>query len=323
MKFHWQFSPAHKKIITALVCWYVTSLALAFFLVSKTLDDVTGRPAIYPGSFNTLPLLMPAILLGALCLYNRKALQKTDVQDPSWKQLSTALYVSIPVILLSFFITHPGEAQFAELQRFVQTAPVIGGTILSGVIRAALLLPALPLLFAFVPLSLIKKFTLQLTLILGVMFVFLFANTLDALFYDVTMPFILTFSYWPLQLVSGDVSLDAAERLIRVGDFKAYVGPTCAGFSLLAIFLGFYAVYWEHLSRLKGFSAMKAMIALPIGLLILFFLNILRISVLMLLGDYSPELAVVIFHGAAGTLILLGVAFVYLQFVRRWIVRKS
>lgn len=314
-------SAAHQKILTALLCWYGISVAVVFVLVSQSLDDLTGRPAIYPASFNELPLLMPLILLGALCLYNRALLKDETIPEPSWKQAATALYAFIPVALVSFFITHPGESQFEELQRFVQTAPVIGGTILSGVVRAALFLPSIPLFFAFLPISLIKRFTLQLTLIVGVMFVFLFANTLDALFYDVTMPFILTFSYWPLQIISSDVSLDAAERLLRVGDFKAYVGPTCAGFSLLAVFIGFYAVYWEHLSRLPGFSAFRAMTALPAGLIILFFLNILRISVLMLLGDYSPNLAVVIFHGAAGTLILLGTAFVYLQWVRRWIVK--
>lgn len=322
MKFTLALSQAHRKILAGLLCWYALSVALVFVLVSQSLDDLTGRPAVYPGSFNTLPLLMPAILLGAVCFYNRKNIRDDDIAEPSWKQAATAFYAFIPVVLVSFFITHPGEAQFEELLRFVQIAPVIGGTLLSGVMRAALLLPAIPLFFAFLPFALIKRFTVQLLLALAVMLVFLFANTLDALFYDVTMPIILTLSYWPLEMMSNDVSLDAAERLMRVGDFKAYVGPTCAGFSLLAIFTGFYAVYWEHLSRLPGFSVIKAMIALPAGLAILFFLNIIRISVLMLLGDYSPDLAVVIFHGAAGTLILLGTAFVYLQYVQKWIVKR-
>jgi exosortase E/protease (VPEID-CTERM system) len=99
-----------------------------------------------------------------------------------------------------------------------------------------------------------------------------------------------------------------AEYALSSDSFSITIGPMCSGvegFALVTLFLGcyFYALK-EHL------RFPNVLVLLPIGLLISWAFNVVRIAVLFSIGAHgSPELAVDGFHGHAGWLTFSILAF--------------
>lgn len=110
-----------------------------------------------------------------------------------------------------------------------------------------------------------------------------------------------------LTLLGQEVTSDPATRLIGIGDFEVLVGKQCSGvegFALITVFTGFFL--WLFRDRL---DPGRASVLLPLGLVLSWVLNILRISGLLLIGHYqSPDLAMNGFHSNAGWLMFLALA---------------
>lgn len=112
-----------------------------------------------------------------------------------------------------------------------------------------------------------------------------------------------------LQMVSDTVEIYPEDYLIGVGEFFVSVAPQCSGvegFALVTAFVGFYAFIFRADIRVGRLF----LVVLPLGLLLSWLLNVLRISVLILIGAYvSPEVAVNGFHSYAGWLLFTLLAF--------------
>ncbi len=106
---------------------------------------------------------------------------------------------------------------------------------------------------------------------------------------------------WVLHSLGYVVEADPSIKLIGIAEFGVLVGRQCSGvegFMLITGFLGFYM--WLFRSELR-FPA--ALILLPVGLLLSWTFNVVRIAALILIGHhFSPSLAVNGFHSHAGWL---------------------
>ncbi|MCR9088656.1 MAG: exosortase E/protease, VPEID-CTERM system [Rhodobacteraceae bacterium] len=98
------------------------------------------------------------------------------------------------------------------------------------------------------------------------------------------------------------------QYVLGQGDFFVSIGQSCSGiegFALISIFLTGYLALFRH-----QLSVSRAMVVLPIGLVLSWLLNVVRISVLIWLGvNVSPTLAVEGFHSHAGWLSFTFLAF--------------
>lgn len=104
-----------------------------------------------------------------------------------------------------------------------------------------------------------------------------------------------------LEVLSASVSVDAPALLIGVDDFVVEVASGCSGVEGFALITGFTALYLVLFRDQLSFPV--ALILLPVGLLLSWCLNVLRITALVLLGAHvSPDLAVTAFHSHAGWL---------------------
>lgn len=104
-----------------------------------------------------------------------------------------------------------------------------------------------------------------------------------------------------LEVLSASVSVDAQALLIGVDDFVVEVASGCSGVEGFALITGFTALYLVLFRDQLSFPI--ALILLPVGLLLSWCLNVLRIAALVLLGAHvSPDLAVTAFHSHAGWL---------------------
>lgn len=106
------------------------------------------------------------------------------------------------------------------------------------------------------------------------------------------------------------VHVDAAGYIVGVGDFLVHIAQQCSGVEGLALVTGFTLLY-ALLFRDRIRPLRYALVVLPLGLVASWCLNVLRIAVLVVIGDrVSPDLAVDGFHSYAGwlffTLLALG-----------------
>lgn len=123
---------------------------------------------------------------------------------------------------------------------------------------------------------------------------------------------------WVLHLTGGEVFVDAPGYIIGVGGFFVHIAQQCSGVEGLALVTGFtliYAMLFHDQIRPLRYWA----VVLPIGLLLSWSLNVLRIAILIVIGDrISPELAVNGFHSYAGWLF-----FILLAFSLMWLVQAT
>lgn len=108
------------------------------------------------------------------------------------------------------------------------------------------------------------------------------------------------------------VSVDAGTAILRIDDFAVAIAPGCSGIegaTLTSVFVAGYLYRYRSVLRYP-----RAFLLVPICVLTSLLANILRISLLALVGGtFSPQVALGGFHTQAGWLIFcliaLGVAF--------------
>ena len=112
-----------------------------------------------------------------------------------------------------------------------------------------------------------------------------------------------------LNLTGAEADIQAADYIIGIGEFYISVAPQCSGvegFALVTAFIGVYAYIFRRDVRMGRFL----LVMLPLGLICSWLLNVLRITLLILIGArISPEIAVNGFHSYAGWLMFTALAF--------------
>jgi exosortase E/protease (VPEID-CTERM system) len=110
-----------------------------------------------------------------------------------------------------------------------------------------------------------------------------------------------------LALFYDPVFFDLDNRGIGLSDFHVEVTNACAGYegiSMITVFLTLYLWLFR-----RDFRFPWALLAFPIGILVIWIFNIVRIAALITIGNYlSPEVAVLGFHSNAGWISFILVA---------------
>lgn len=102
-----------------------------------------------------------------------------------------------------------------------------------------------------------------------------------------------------LELLHGQVISLPEEHIIGLNDFLVKVDAQCSGYEGIGLVTAFVAVFLY--SFRKDFRFPNALILFPLGALLIWLFNLLRIMILILIGaHWSPEIAVWGFHTQAG-----------------------
>ncbi len=110
-----------------------------------------------------------------------------------------------------------------------------------------------------------------------------------------------------LQLVARDVVSDPSHQALGIGNFRVQIAPVCSGFEGIGLIVAFLAAYlWRFRNTLRW---PRAYLLLPLGVALIWVLNALRITGLILIGAWaSPAVALGGFHSQAGWIAFLGVS---------------
>lgn len=110
-----------------------------------------------------------------------------------------------------------------------------------------------------------------------------------------------------LQALSGDVTVDPSARIIGLRGFSVSVAPVCSGVDGVGLMLIFQAT-WLSLARAR-LRFPRALLLLPLGAAAALVANVLRISLLLLVGASGHQvLALGAFHSKLGWLLFIALA---------------
>ena len=117
----------------------------------------------------------------------------------------------------------------------------------------------------------------------------------------------LSLSHWLLTLYEPDVLLDSANRILGAGEFQVRILAPCSGYEGAAFVFAFLSIYLWAFRRDLRFP--NALLLFPICVAAIWFLNALRIALLVSIGSHvSPSVAIQGFHSVAGWVSILAVA---------------
>lgn len=110
--------------------------------------------------------------------------------------------------------------------------------------------------------------------------------------------------------------------LMTIKEFAVRIGPPCSGIDSMLLFTAFFAGLFaiDYKRIMKGRYALFFIL----GLIGVFFINILRLFILIIIGaNYSPEFAVGMFHTNAGWVLFIAYFLGYYQLTKRFIYTKN
>lgn len=111
----------------------------------------------------------------------------------------------------------------------------------------------------------------------------------------------------PLHVISDDVLLDVGQRVVGIDGFVVEVAPVCSGIDGIGLVVMFQTL-WIAMARSR-LRVGRALLLLPLGALAAMAANVLRITVLLVLGSVGHEaLAMGGLHSKLGWLLFLAIA---------------
>jgi len=170
----------------------------------------------------------------------------------------------------------------------------------------------------------VKTFSNELFRIVYVFALFLIARVLIGKFWIYLSYIILNVLGWVLPLFSKNVSVDSSVLNVVFNNFNVNIGAPCSGVYSLVTFFFLFIVTAIILAQKNKLDMIKTVIALASGLFLVFVLNIIRVTVIILVGGfYSQDLAINLFHEYLSAIFLILLFVVYLYFVFPRIIKKS
>ncbi len=102
-----------------------------------------------------------------------------------------------------------------------------------------------------------------------------------------------------LSLFYPEVYVDAENKHLGAGTFIVNIAPSCSGYEGIGLMLAFTGFYLSIFRR--DFRFPQALLLIPIGIVVIWLFNNLRIAALIAIGvSFSPAVAIGGFHSQAG-----------------------
>ena len=295
-----------------LICIFATTVGIMKVIRSKWLGDLMQHSFVGPVVWDAFPILLFGFLLTGFLMVHRKDAKELHKNRTSVRQYLIAGACLIATIIFSYIATHPSLERFYSMHNFINAHAVIGGPIVAAMLYASLFAPAVPAAFLFLPPPFIRHHAIDLAFLGGILLLYFTANVFDAAFHMLVAPTILQISAAILSLFPGSVSVEPEHLRLSFESFSVVIGPVCTGLNLFALFTAVFLYMWYKTPKIRH---AKARVAFAGGIVLLFFLNILRIVLIMLIGAHAPAFATTLFHSSAGIVILALVCAAYVRWV--------
>ena len=304
-----------KSLLFRLAALYILGMILFALLTSVRVSVWLGSSIIQSVGAPDFPLYLLGILLIGFGYMYRHQFTEQQSALPSQKQQTWAAVALVMTMLLSFVLTHPPTPFILLLTGFIKQNPEIRGTAVSATVYLVALLPIIPLAFCLFSQQFLKQFRTILLAISALLAMFLYANVIEAKYHQITAPATLQITHFLLSIVPGETMVDYATTRISYRYFEVTVGPVCSGLTMLTLFIGMFTFIYYQLHKNRSVLHIRAICALVAGIVFIFFLNALRIALIMLIGSVNPEFGIGLFHSSIGAILFFVLFVLYLKYI--------
>ncbi len=295
--------PLQKTLIMRFGLSYGMFLAVFFSVQSGWFSRLLGSSFVGPIGFDLFPLILPPLGIAFFLFVERKSLR--SLRSLSWPS-ATGFMARCGLLLLiaglATWITHPTPARWTIMDTFMNTYDPMAEPFVATGLYASLFLPLFPLLILFLPMVFLRRHIAAFFIGFFLLFFYIFVHPLEAFYHVATGSALLRLVGSILQMLPGETVLSPDRWEVTYRGFSVVLGPLCSGFTAMALFVAIFSVLWWQLSKHGGIYHSRAVLALVAGLIVFFFINILRIVLIMVIGSFSHVLGMLLFHGAAGSL---------------------
>lgn len=108
---------------------------------------------------------------------------------------------------------------------------------------------------------------------------------------------------------------------LNYGTYEVIIGAPCSGVESIALFLGISLLAFSY--DWKRIKWKKSLIYFSFGLIGIFFVNVIRVSSLMIIGNKNKELANTLFHNNLGWVFFVIYAFLFLFLIYPKLLKKE
>lgn len=124
--------------------------------------------------------------------------------------------------------------------------------------------------------------------------------------------------YYLISLLPGNAFLETGgvDPILGYNSFSAAIGAPCSGIDSLGIFIGLFILLlvYEH----HRLNKLKALLVFSFGLILVFLLNFIRVSSIIVVGSKFPSFAEGTLHSNLGWVFFVIIIYVLLQYTYNW-----
>lgn len=295
-----------------------------FYVVRKLISEFVQIPIDLPSyaqlfpKFNAFKILLVVILI--FVIYNRELLSRIKVDKVSYYNLVVILPTSL-LFYTAYFFTN-----YLIIKLDIVSIPSL---ILFTVLGVSLLgIYGYYVLRAFTGLRYLKKVYSATRIQIPVyILIFVLGNIILNSFEDywfVLSTVIMIFLVPVLSMFYRiDIGYDGNIPWIALSnDFVVRIHKTCSSVDSILLFVIIFAVIFAM--DIKNLHIRNTIIAFLLGIIGIFFLNILRILLIIVIGvHYSPNFAVGLFHTNVGWLLFVAYFVLFYGMIRNYIYKSD
>jgi len=311
-----------------MACKYSLVVFCVFFLQKYLLESFalerwSGNALVEPSGINTLPVEWLALITLALFYVMKNQYKKKDAFLASPRQMLISLLLLISIFIAAFMVTHPSDALFSRMTTFIARHPVTGGPFIASLLSSISSLTVIPLVSLIFPRTFLSTHWKKLLIAFFIFQISLFSLVPEAPYFNYSRSFLLQSVVFIASPFLHNLTIEAAQNILRVEGFWVRIGPACSGISFIILFIVcFFAIIMHHIKK-RSVSIHHTLLLLIGGMTCLFFLNIVRIASIIIIGSFSPVFALSLFHSMAGAIMFFFFFWIFQTAIYRWAFREK
>lgn len=305
----------------ALLCAYLALALAPAYLLSRPSQSALGLSG---SDWYALPSwIHVGVSLAMVWLVGRRQFRALPARFPGVLQLAYALLLYALAIEALYIAFHLPPSVASSVAAFSRAHPLWGTGLVSGLLRLALFLPSLAAAALFLPWKTLRS--LWPAAFAGIVLLFAYSLVQLGQFYYIRFlgeP-IVVLTQSLLELIPNGRPVLSEGLELQYGAFRVIIGPPCLGLDAIAFFSALYWVMCLAVARTRRLSVMKAVAVWMVSAVLLYFLNVVRVAAIMVVGANTSREATDLFHQGIGALIVFGLFLVVVRWVLPWMARPK
>lgn len=248
------------------------------------------------------------VLIGFL-IHNRKKFSKAKVGGGLWERV---LFLTLSVVSFAVYLwVLSMDISIMEASILITVAGIF---YVLGIFFLALVLYG----FAF-----FWKYEIDVITVVVLVALYYATTKILWLMWDVLSRAVGYLSFRLMSFFTQNVSYEqtATTPLLRLHNFSVAIGEPCSGVESLSLFLGLFLLLLIY--EAENISLRRAFVVFAVGVPLVFLLNVVRVSLIMVMGQFNGEFALGAFHSQIGWVLFSILILLMLYFTYPWMRGKS